>query len=117
MPVELEMEKDLLDLLDGQPMRCDSACSSFSSCPSALVAGLFVPDAWQRCLDQVTVTQPATMQHRHFVSGHGRLARSQTYQKLLIIAYHSVFARPRLDLFVRKFRRRGGETERFDPRI
>jgi ferredoxin len=84
MPVELEMEKDLLDLLDvsgiAQPMRCDSTCSS---CPSALVAGLFVPDAWQRCLDQVTVTQPATVQHRHFVSGHGRLGRSQTYQKLL----------------------------------
>ena len=77
MRVELEMEKDLLDPLNGsgivQPMHCDSTCSSFSSGSSALVAGLFVPDAWQRCLDQVAVTQPATGQHRQFVSGHERL--------------------------------------------
>ena len=76
MRVELEREKVLVELLNGsgiaQPMHCDSTCSRFSSGSSALVAGLFVPDAWQRCLDQVAATQPATVQHRQFVSGHER---------------------------------------------
>ena len=70
-PLELETEKDSW-------MWLNVAMSNSLCLPAYRTwkTGLFVPDVWQRCLDRVTATQKATMQHWKNLSGTPRCYRN-----------------------------------------